>query len=331
MSTDKGRAAAAETPIEVALNVDLGQAQVEQIRAAFPHARLATKADLEQHPERFLRAEVLFTRQMDPRKLAELPKLRWIQSYGAGVEWLLVESVVTRDELIVTNARGIHAEPIAEHVFGLMLALARRLDGSILQQQQRDWNPSALTGSLRTLEGSTLGILGLGAIGRRLASVGKAFGMRVLGTRHSGKPTPHVDETYGPDGLLRVMAASEWIVNALPFTPQTRKLIGRAAFAEVRPDAVFVNIGRGASVDTEALLHVLQSKKLGGALLDVTDPEPLPREHPLWTLPNVIITPHYAGAHPGYNERVTAIFIENLRRYLSQQPLTNLVDKRAGY
>ena len=153
----------------------------------------------------------------------------------------------------------------------------------------------------------------------------------VIGTRHSGQPTPNVDQTFGPDGLYRVLQESDYIVNALPATAETHAVLDRAAFAATRTGAVLVNIGRGATVDTDALVSALRAGKLAGALLDVTAPEPLPKEHELWQLPGVIITPHYAGAHPGYAERVTQIFVANLRRYLRGEPLLNLVDKRAGY
>jgi D-2-hydroxyacid dehydrogenase (NADP+) len=318
-------------PKQIVLNVELAPALLERIRQAVPGATVVTKSELASDPALLERADILFTQQIDAGRVAQAKQLRWVQSYGAGVEWLLTEAVIARDDLRITNARGIHAQPIAEHVFGLILAFARRLDGSILQQQERTWSPGALTSSLRTLEHKTLGIVGLGAIGRRIAELGKAFGMRVVGTRQSGQATSSVDRTFTPDGLGEVLAQSDYIVNALPLTLATRRVFDRAAFARTKPDAVFVNIGRGGSVDTEALVEALRTSRVGGALLDVTDPEPLPREHVLWTLPNVIITPHYSGAHPGYTERITAIFLDNLGRYRSGQPLVNLVDKNAGY
>jgi phosphoglycerate dehydrogenase-like enzyme len=318
-------------PLEIAVHADLPQSALEQIRAAAPHVRVTTKAELVSRPELLAHAEVLFTQSIDATRIAQAANLRWVQTYGAGVEWLLTDAVVARDELRITNARGIHAQPIAEHVFGMLLAFTRRIDGSVRQQQTQAWQPAELTASLRNLDGKTLGIVGLGAIGRRLAEVGKAFAMRVIGTRSSGAETPSVDRTYGPDGLRAVLAESDYIVNALPLTAATRHVFNRETLAVARPDAVLINIGRGATIDTEALVEALKTHKLGAALLDVTDPEPLPKEHALWRLPNVLITPHYAGAHPGYAQHVTALFLDNLKRYLTGDALINLVDKRAGY
>lgn len=317
--------------LEIAVHADLPTGVLDTIRAAAPEVRLTTKAELATQPELLARAEVLFTQHVDARRIAEAKNLRWVQTYGAGVEWLLSDAVVARDELRITNARGIHAQPIAEHVFGMILAFTRRIDGSVLQQQTQAWKPAELTASLRNLDGKTLGIVGLGAIGRRLAEVGKAFAMRVIGTRSSGAETPSVDRTYGPEGLRQVIAESDYIVNALPLTAATRHAFDREALAAARPDAVIINIGRGATIDTEALVAALKANQLGAALLDVTDPEPLPKGHELWSLPNVLITPHYAGAHPGYAEHITALFLDNLKRYLAGDELVNLVDKKAGY
>jgi D-2-hydroxyacid dehydrogenase (NADP+) len=324
-------AVARSQPLEIALTANLPAALIEKIRATAPSARVISKSELADQPELLERAAILFTQHADPSRIALAKNLRWVHTFGAGVEWLLTDAVVARADLRITNARGIHAQPIAEHVFGMILAFTRRIDGSVLQQQSQEWKPAALTGSLRNLDGKTLGIVGLGAIGRRIAEIGKAFAMRVVGTRHSGEQTPSVDRTYGPEGLHKVLAESDYIVNALPLTAATHHAFDRAAFAALRPDAVLVNIGRGATIDTEALVAALKAGKLGGALLDVTDPEPLPRDHELWRLPNVLITPHYAGAHPGYAENVTEIFVENLARYQDGRELLNLVDKKAGY
>ena len=329
---DAGPLAATRTqPLEIALNAELTPTLIQRIRAAVPSARVISKGELAAQPDLLTGAEILFTQHTDPARIASARNLRWVHTYGAGVEWLLSDAVVARPDLRITNARGIHAQPIAEHVFGMILAFTRRIDGSVLQQQNQEWKPAALTGSLRNLDGKTLGIVGLGAIGRRIAEIGKAFAMRVVGTRSSGAETPSVDRTYGPQGLHEVLAESDYIVNALPMTAATHHAFDRAAFAVLRPDAVLVNIGRGPTIDTQALVAALKEGKLGGALLDVTDPEPLPKEHELWKLPNVLITPHYAGAHPGYAEHITEIFLENLARYESGRELVNLVDKQAGY
>lgn len=313
------------------LNVQLAPALVDKIRRAAGDLRVVTRAELGDQPGALAQAEVLFTQHIDPARVAGAQSLRWVQTYSAGVEWLLSDAVIARDELRITNSRGIHAQPIAEHVFGLILAHSRRIDGAIRQQQTAAWRPSELIPTLRSLQGKTLGIIGLGAIGQRIAQLAQAFGLRVIGTRSSGAETPHVDRTYGPAGLPEVVGQSDYILNALPLTPETHHAFDRQTLAHARADAVFINIGRGKTVDTDALVAALEAGKLGAALLDVTEPEPLPPEHALWRLPNVIITPHYAGAHPEYGEHVTDLFLDNLERYRSGGALANLVDKRAGY
>jgi len=181
------------------------------------------------------------------------------------------------------------------------------------------------------LWGKTLGVLGVGAIGGHSAEVGKAFGMRVVGLRRGGGAHPAVERMYAPGERADFLAECDVVLNTLPLTDATRGFLGRAEFAALRPGAVLVNTGRGGTVDTDALLDALRSGRLGAALLDVTDPEPLPPDHPLWTTENVTLTPHYSGSRPDYDERAEAIFLDNLRRYLAGQPLVNVVDKREGY
>lgn len=318
-------------PRLLALNVDLSSAVEARIVEAAQGFRVVSRAELRESPALLDRAEVLFTLFTKPERIVRAPTLRWIQTYGAGIEWLLVPEVVHNAQLRVTNARGIHAQPIAEHVFGLVLALVRKLHLSYRQQLEGRWDPEPLRKGLATLEGATLGVLGLGEIGRRIAQIGSAFGMRVIGLRRKGGSVAGVAEVFREDQLERLLAASDVVVNALPLTAATRGLLGRRQFAAMRPHALFVNIGRGASVDSEALVSALRAGELGGAGLDVTAPEPLPAGHPLWQLPNVLITPHYSGAHPGYEQRVASIFIDNIARYLRGEPLVNLVDKAAGY
>jgi len=254
-----------------------------------------------------------------------------VQTFGAGVEWLLTPSLRSREELLVTNASGIHAQPIAEHVFGLLLTFTRQLHRAARQQSTRTWQSAELQSSVGTLNGATLGLVGLGAIGRRTAAIAAAFGMRVIALKRSPGNVPGVERLFGPGQLVPFLKEAEYVVNTLPLTTETRGLFGPQAFAAMRSDAVFINVGRGGTVQTDALLRALESGSIAGAALDVTEPEPLPPGHRLWSLDNVIITPHYAGSHPGYVQRASAIFLENLARFVAGQELTNRVDRHAGY
>jgi phosphoglycerate dehydrogenase-like enzyme len=302
---------------------------VDEVRAAAPGAVVLTSADLQADPAAIDGVEIVFG-GLKREQWEQAAELRWVQTMGAGVNGLLTPELVARD-VTVTNASGIHAEPITEQMFGLLLMHTRRLAAAWDQQRERVWNSRRLSERLLMLAGKTLGVLGVGAIGRQSARVGEAFGMHVVGLRRTGEPCPHVARMYTPEQRLAFFSECDVVMNSLPLTEKTRRFMGAAEFAALRPGAIVINTGRGGTIDTEALIESLRSGRLGAALLDVTDPEPLPADHPLWSMENVIITPHYAGGHPGYDERAAAIFLDNLRRYVAGEPLRNVVDKREGY
>jgi phosphoglycerate dehydrogenase-like enzyme len=257
--------------------------------------------------------------------------LRWLQTAGAGVNGLVTPEIAASD-LVITNASGIHAEPITEHMFGMLLVVTRRLKEAWEQQQTQTWRGGYDFGANVTLlAGKTLGVLGVGAIGGYSARVGKAFGMRVVGLRRGAEPHPDVEQMFSPDDKHAFLSECDVIMNSLPLTGKTRGFLGAAEFQAMKAGAIIINTGRGSTIVTDALLDALGSGHVGAALLDVTDPEPLPDGHPLWTAPNVFITPHYSGAHPTYDERANAIFLDNLQRFLAGEPLRNVVDKREGY
>ncbi|HEX5659146.1 MAG TPA: D-2-hydroxyacid dehydrogenase [Polyangiales bacterium] len=309
----------------LAVHVDLPEEQLARIEQAAGSLRVLRKSEITELDE----VEILFAQRLAPQRIAKASALRWVQTYGAGVEWLLVPEVIARHDLVITNAR-IHAQPIAEHVFGWLLSYVRNLHKADRQARQQKWDPEALREGLGTLEGKTLGVLGLGVIGLRIAELGAAFGMRVIAYRRNWQDVPAPVETaYGE--LPEFLAASDFVVNTLPATTATQHLLGAREFEAMRPHAFLVNIGRGSTIDTVALVDALNKGKLGGAALDVTDPEPLPPTHSLWKFDNVLITPHYAGAHPGYDERATELFVANLARYLAGEPLANVVNAEAGY
>jgi D-2-hydroxyacid dehydrogenase (NADP+) len=319
-------------PFSVALGVELPPDIVERVRRVSATIKLWTPAELERDPTGYREAEVaLITGWLEQDRLREAKALRWVQTVGAGVERLLSPEIVARTELVITNASGIHAQPIAEHVWGLLLMFTRNLHLAAARQHEAVWQSQPYRETLRTLEGKTLGVLGLGAIGERIAAIGAAFGVRVIGLKRTKTRAVHVAEVYGPDELPTFLAQSELLVNILPLTAATRGWLGQAELSALPRGAFFVNVGRGATVDTAALVEALRSGHLAGAGLDVTEPEPLPAEHPLWTLPNVIITPHYSGAQPGYFQQLGELFVANLQRYVQGEALLNVVDKQAGY
>ena len=319
------------SPLTVLLNVDVPNTVLTRARDISPRINVVTDREFRARPDWLNEADVLFTQRIAPERLANAQRLQWLQTFGAGVDWLLTPNLRGREDLQVTNARGIHAQPIAEHVLGLVLAFSRQLHRAVRQQSARVWQSAELQAGVSTLDGATLGIVGLGAIGRRIAPIAGAFGMRVIALKRLPGSAPGVERLFGPGQLSPFLKEAEYIVNTLPLTAQTRGYFGPREFAAMRSDAVFINVGRGATVQTEALLRALESGSIAGAALDVTDPEPLPADHPLWSLDNVILTPHYAGAHPGYVQRASAIFLENLARFVAGNELLNLVDKHAGY
>ncbi|HYQ40877.1 MAG TPA: D-2-hydroxyacid dehydrogenase [Polyangiaceae bacterium] len=315
----------------VLVNVEVPASVLSRARDISPRIDVVTEQEFRQRPDWLDEADVLFTQRIAPERLLTAKRLKWVQTFGAGVEWLLTPDFRGRDELLVTNASGIHAQPITEHVFGLMLTFARQLHRAARLQSARRWQSAELQSSVSSLSGATLGVVGLGAIGRKIAAAAAVFGMRVIALKRSPSNVSGVERVFGPGQLVPFLKEAEYIVNTLPLTAQTRGLFGPQAFAAMRSDAVFINVGRGGTVQTDALLRALEGGSIAGAALDVTDPEPLPAVHPLWSLPNVVITPHYAGSHPGYVQRASAIFLENLARFVAGHELTNLVDLHQGY
>ncbi|MWC29981.1 D-2-hydroxyacid dehydrogenase [Paenibacillus sp. MMS18-CY102] len=255
-------------------------------------------------------------------------KLRWVQSWSAGVDKLPLAKLEARG-IMLTDASGVHPPQVSETALAMMLGFTRQIHTAVRNQGQRLWNPKGHFGEIHH---KTIGIIGAGEIGSELARLARAFGMKTLGVRRSGRPADGFDEMHDMSGLNDVLAASDFVVNILPLTEETFGLFNAAAFAQMKPSAFFVNIGRGPSVVTGDLVQALQNGIIAGAGLDVTEPEPLPEDHPLWALDNVILTPHTAGQTDRYSERVTELFIHNLAAYLKDgRPSKNLVDYHAKY
>jgi len=301
------------------------------VRELSPGIRIVTPEEVRDCPELLAEVEAAYG-GLRPAQIPEAASLRWLQTGGAGVNGLISPEVRDRD-LVVTNASGIHAEPITEHMFGMLLMVTRRLAEAWDQQKTRQWGGRGIDFNRRVdlLAGKTLGVLGVGAIGGQSARVGKAFGMRVIGCRRSGEPHPDVERMYAQEEAIRFFGEADVVMNSLPLTERTRHFMSWEQFRVMKSGSIVINTGRGATIHTEALVAALREGRVGAALLDVTDPEPLPEDHPLWTLENVYITPHYSGSHPAYWQRADAIFLENLRRYLAGEPMMNVVDKAEGY
>ena len=274
-------------------------------------------------------AEVIFGLRLPQNVITRAPKLRWVQVMSAGVNGLL-DTEMLHSSVILTNASGIHATPIGEFVLGLMLMFVKQAPSYFQLKQEKQWRrlpPS-------TLRSKTVGIVGLGSIGREVARLAKAFGMRVLATRRSAKRVGrarYVDIILPPDQLRRLLVESDFVVLALPLTPETDKLIGEEELRDMKSTAYLINVTRGGVVDEEALIRALDEHWIAGAGLDVFATEPLPTDSRLWEFPNVILSAHISGGMEDYALQATEQFIENLRRYLNGEKLLNVVDKKKGY
>jgi phosphoglycerate dehydrogenase-like enzyme len=266
-----------------------------------------------------------------PELLGRAPRLRWVQQWGAGVDWLLRFPEAADMSFLLTNASGVHAIPISEHIMGMLLMFARGLHGAVRAQSRREWwRPKHR--DVFELAGKTMLLVGVGAIGARTAELAVAHGMRVEGIRRDSQTAvPGIAAMYGPQALRERLAHADIVVLTVPLSRETQGLIGAPELAAMKPSAYLVNIGRGATVDEAALVAALRAGRLAGAGLDVFGEEPLPDTSPLWDMENVIITAHYSGNTPAYDGRAMAIFLDNLRRFQAGEPLRNLVDKHAGY
>ena len=269
-----------------------------------------------------------------PEMLKVAKRLEWVQSGGAGMEHFIFPELA-ESKIIVTNAAGIYNEEIADHVFAFITCWAREFPKLIRSQDQEIWEDWSRNVKVVLLFGKTLGVVGLGGIGREVAKRAHAFGMNVVATRahpERGGP-PFVKKVWGPEGLKYLLRDSDFIVICTPYTPKTVHLISAKELKEMKRTAFLVSIGRGINVDLEALTEALKRKEIAGAGLDVFEQEPLPKGHPLWKMKNVIITPHCAACDGGdgwpiYDERRVKLFLKNLENFVHGRNLINVVDKK---
>lgn len=319
---------------------------LERIRAAAPGARLVTVSvegladgpleDVEVMLRGWLSSEAF------DRLLIRAPRLSWVHSATSGVERALTPSALERG-LVVTNARGVFSRPIAEYVLMMILAVSRRLPQLLELQRERTWQP--LEGA--ELRDVTVGIVGLGSIGRAVGALATAFGCRVIAVRRrpdgegaggdagTGEERSFgevmLDHVGGPESLPDLLAESDFIVLAAPLTPETEDMINDETLALVKPGAWLINVARGRLIDERALLRALRDGTLGGAVLDTFRDEPLPPMSSFYDLPNVIVTPHTAWSSGRVLDRSVELFCDNLRRFAKGEPLLNVVDPAAGY
>jgi phosphoglycerate dehydrogenase-like enzyme len=296
-------------------------------------------------------ADAVMTWSLRPDQLAVANLLRWIHSPAAAVHLLMIPQIINSD-IIVTNSSRVHAPTVAEHAMSLIMSLARRIPECVRYQQQHVWSQTPLWRDRprpREVSGATLGIVGLGSIGTKVARMASALGMRILATREhpekgmpdflaarripageSAKKSPE-HAVYGPNEIDRLVEQSDYLLLSAPLRPNTQALIDRERLTRMKPDACIINVARGALIDTPALIEAIKERQIGGAALDVFDTEPLPPDSPLWDLPNVVITPHSGAITEKLWDRHYASLSENLRRFIAGEPLIGVVDKHEGY
>ncbi len=275
-------------------------------------------------------ADVAIVWHFAPELLRRAKRLKWVHFAMAGVDDALHPALV-ESPVLVTSSVGVHAAPAAEHAFAMILAFARGLVPAFANQFQRRWARRGVVYGIQELQGLTLGVVGLGRIGRAVASLGKAFGMHVVGVKRHGGAVDDVEEVFTPDGLAKVLSRADYLVLCVPLTAETRGLIGVDEFRLMKESAYLINVGRGPLVREDTLLEALRRRWIAGAGLDVFETEPLPPDHPLYNLDNVIISPHVAGVTPYYWERMAKLFVENFNRFLAGEELEKKVDKERGY
>jgi phosphoglycerate dehydrogenase-like enzyme len=334
------------SPLNVLVTMRFSEAQLDRLRRVSPELRVTREdpagAD-------YSRTDVLYA-GTPPRDLGRAPNLKWVQLHMAGVDALAEHPLYAASAIPLVTASGVHAATIAEYAITMLLALAHHVPRMVQWQARGGWPPDEQRWPLfvpSEVRGATLGIVGYGSIGRELARIAKsAFGMTVLACKRdpmqrkdTGYTLPGIgdpdgvlpDSWMGPDRLPELLADADVVVMCAPLTADTRRLIGAAELARMKPTAYFINVGRGASVDETALARALAERRIAGAAIDVFAQEPPPSGHPLYALDNVIVSPHVSGFLPSYDDKCTDLFAENLRRYLAGAPLLNLVDRARGY
>ena len=317
-------------PVRIVSTMKFSTAELEQIQKAGKNIQLSVINDAGDSGL-IADAEVLFGFR-DGASIAKAKKLKWVQALGAGVENMPKE--LREHSCTLTNMQRVYAPVIAESAIGLLLSLTRGLTQlSIPAFSQKKWTPTPRDLELEDLYGKTIGIVGMGGIGSETARrLHYGFNMRVLATDAKPIPKPDfVEELHDPGWLMQMVPQVDVLMSAAPLTGVTKEMFNDQVFGKMKPDAYFINVSRGGLVDQDALVKALKEKRIRGAGLDVTTPEPLPSDHPLWTCPNLVITPHNSGQAAIRQVRLMNLIAENVRRYSNGLPLMNVVDKEKGY
>lgn len=319
----------------------------EKIERAAAPMSVVSPNDAEQALAAIFDADAFFGK-ITPQLLAAAKQLRWVQAPTASLEHYIFPELAAH-RCVLTNMRGLYSDVVAEHAFGLLIALCREFPRYIRQQQSAVWSPAGgenersdfisgpgatngIDRAHRHLAGSTLGIVGLGEIGRGIAKRAAAFEMRIVAVDPQPAQTvPGVAQIWPTERLHELLAASDFVIIAAPHTPETAGLFDRARFAQMKRSAYLINIGRGAIVNLAELAGALADQTIAGAGLDVFETEPLPADHPLWRMQNVIITPHVAGYSTQIAARHLQVVLDNVAHFVRDEPLRNVVDKQRWY
>lgn len=307
----------------------------ERLSQEFPQVEVTQSDSYKGMEEKLRDAEVIFSSSLAPEQFALARNLRWIHAPSAAVHDLLFPELV-KSEVKLTNSREVHGPVVAEHVMALIFALAKKIPQAVRLQQKCVWGKGEMWNQRirpREIAGATLGLMGVGSIGGRIAKLASALGMRVIAVReHVEKGRPEgVEAVFSPAQIGEMLKQSDFVVLAAPLVSTTERVMNEDRLARMKSEAYLINVGRGAQVDEAALIAALRSHRIAGAALDVFEQEPLPPDSPLWGLEDLLITPHTAGLTEKLWDRHYELFATNLRRYLAGEPLSFLVDKQIGY
>ena len=310
---------------QVLVLFNMNDEQKQRLEAFSPDTNYIYKAPTDVSPELIEGADVILG-SLSPEAVCGSKNLKWLQLWSAGSD-VFQKFGKFPEGAILTNGSGAYGLTISEHLIAMIIMLKRKLYVHYLDQLECKWG--AGVGEISSIYGSTILILGLGDLGSEFAKKAKALGANIIGIRRSARPAPEfVDEVHTVDKLDELLPKADIVVISVPDTDATRKMLNKERLAKLKESAVVVNVGRGATIDTDALAEALEAGKIAGAALDVTDPEPLPSDHKLWKLPNVLITPHSSGNHnlPETYRRLIEIAIANFGAYVADKPLKNIVD-----
>lgn len=316
--------------LRVVIGENVGEANVERLRSQFPDVTFDLAFTRDELTARAAEADVIFTKNITASALDQASQLCWLQAGVAGVDGILANGLRQHPALL-TCARGAHGVSMSEHILAMMFALANRVPTLVEGRLNRQRVRQEVIHQKWQLEGQTIGIVGLGDVGGTLARKSKALGLVVYGVRRSGEPFPEIDGLYSPASLSELLPRLDHVALCLPGTAETRHILGAREIAMLKPTACVYNVGRGSAIDQDALIGALRARRIAGAGLDVSTPDPPSEDSPLWDLPNVILGQHTSGHSPTNHEQITTIFADNLARFLRGETLLNLVDKERGY